>query len=100
MADGDTVLVATAVRYLSAGDETCFFEWLKRISCVADVRGEGLDLLISLRTPPRDDDLRELIALFFRYDVDMRQLARFATPAWATDPSAYWHKRVFATQPS
>jgi hypothetical protein len=96
MAGSDTQLVATAVSYLSDGDETSFFEWLRRIKCVADVRGEGRSLFIELSNPPTDDDLRELIGLFYRYDIDMRQLARFSERDWVRNPDAFWHQRVFA----
>lgn len=91
----DLTLVATSVHYLSDGDETSFFGWLRRLGCVASVRGDGHDLVIGLRSPPDDADLRELIALFFRYDVDMRQLARFGDRGWVRNPAAYWHRRVF-----
>ena len=96
MANNDMQLVATGVRYLSQGDETAFFEWLRGIKCVQDVRGEGRSLLIKLSNPPTDEDLRELIGLFYRYDIDMRQLAEFAEREWVRNPDAFWHQRLFA----
>jgi len=65
---------------------------------VGEVRGEGRDLSIGLRDRPGDDDLRELFALFFRYGVDMRQLAPFGEAQWARSPAAYWHERVFGAR--
>ena len=96
MADDDRQLVATGVRYLSQGDETSFFEWLGRIECVQNVRGEGRSLFIELGSPPTDEDLRELIGLFYRYDIDMPQLAGFADREWVRNPDAFWHQRLFA----
>jgi hypothetical protein len=94
-----TVLVARLVRYFSKLDEDMFFAWLERIACVSSFHGEGVDLLITLkRSNLLDDELRELIALFYRYSVDMTQLAQFETDAnrsWFRDPSSYWHERVF-----
>ena len=96
MANDHLVLVATSVRYFSQGDEEAFFCWLKRIRCVGEVHGVGRDLLIPLSAAPDDDDLRELIGLFYRYRVDMTQLAVFARSEWASNPKAFWHRRMFA----
>lgn len=46
--------------------------------------------------PPTDDDYRELIGLFYRYDIDMRQLAGFADHEWVRNPNNFWHERLFA----
>lgn len=89
-------LEASGVRFLSEGDERSFFEWLQQIKCVQSVRGEGRSVFITLSKLPADEELRELIGLFFRYDIDMRQLARFAEREWVSNPDAYWHRRVFA----
>lgn len=94
----ETRLVATGVLYHSRLDEDAFFGWLKRISCVSEFKGVGRDLWITLRRAPNDDDLRELIALFHRYKVDMRQLAAFETPensTWFRKPGTFWHRAVF-----
>lgn len=91
-------LVATSVRFYHENDERAFFAWLKRIACVERFEGDGRDLLITLSRVPRDDDLRELVAFFYRYKIDMRQLASFSagsTKAWFRDPKMYWHRRVF-----
>jgi hypothetical protein len=63
--------------FWSHRDEDSFFAWLKSISAVKDVTGSGRDLWISLkrdRVPERD--VRELGALFRRYKLDARPLAR------------------------
>jgi hypothetical protein len=94
----DGRLVAESVRYYSARDEQTFFAWINAISCVDHIDGKGTALTILLSRPPTDDELRELVALFHRYQVDMRQLAGFLTDAnqhWFRDQDAYWFRQVF-----
>ena len=92
----------TGVRFFHANDERAFFEWLSRIPCVESYAGnhdEGL--VVKLKRRPGNDDLRQLLALCHRYGVDMRQLAKFATPKnrdWFCDPGKYWHRAVFGKQ--
>jgi hypothetical protein len=98
MPDDALTLVASRVTYYSQEDETAFFEWLDRLECVEGYRGSAHDLFIRLKRPPTKADLQELLALFFRYGVDMRQLARFETKSnqrWLRDPAKYWHGLVF-----
>ena len=98
MFDQDLILIATSVTYYNRNDETAFFEWLARIPCFERCEGRGRDLFIQLSRLPTDDDLRELIAFFQRYEIDMRQLARFGAGtdrAWFREPKMSWHKRVF-----
>jgi hypothetical protein len=97
-----TTLIATEVLYFSRGDEDSFFAWLKRIGCVREVRGIGYELLIDVDEGSLSDgDLRELLALFHRYRVDMKQLRQLATDAnahWFRDDSEmYWHGAVFGS---
>jgi hypothetical protein len=93
------VLEATGVRYYSQIDEASFFAWLDKISCVDNYAGKAETLYVTVdRNKVSDICLRELIALFFRYGVDMKQLSRFssdANRAWFEHPKAYWHDRVF-----
>lgn len=46
-----------------------------------------------------DNDLRELLALFYRYKIDMKQLRVFLNEQnkeWFYGrPKGYWHYRVF-----
>ena len=89
------------LRFYHQDDERAFFEWLARIPCVENVRGEGRrGLVVCLRRKPGQHDLRQLLALFFRWGVDMRQLARLENDenrTWFTNPDAFWHEAVFGS---
>jgi hypothetical protein len=86
-------------RYFSPGDEKAFFDWLECIPCVEGVRGRLTDLHITLQRPPGDRQLRELIAVFRRYGMDMKALAVLKTnrnAVWfAENKNAYWHAQMF-----
>jgi hypothetical protein len=84
--------------FFSANDESAMFEWLHKIK-ILTVEGIGADLCFKLRRRPTDGQLRDLLALFFRYGLNMRPLAALRTPAnesWFADPAKYWFAAVFA----
>lgn len=87
------------MRYYSLSDELAFFAWLKSSPGVIEVRGEGRQLLIHLKSNRLSaSSLREFIALYKRYDGNLEELARFETPSntsWFRDPKSYWYKSVF-----
>lgn len=96
-------LTCTKVVYYSMNDEEVFFWWLEKIKCIERIDAIRYDLYLHLKkTPPTDEDLQDLIGLFYRYNVDMKQLARFLTPenkAWFyDDKKAFWHKKVFGSK--
>jgi hypothetical protein len=84
------------VRFYSAQDEDNFFSWLRKFALVKNVVGQGDNILIECESVNMPDDaLRELIALFFRYDVDTKQLDVFLTDenrSWFMDANAYWRR--------
>ena len=96
-------LIVKGPRYFARGDEDAFFNWLRTIKCIKDVGGEGSDLHVTLARPLGNADLRELLALFFRYRMDMKCLAVFRTSrnaGWfAENPKAFWHSKVFGRKP-
>lgn len=104
MSNTGTILIAKSVVYLSEHDESAFFEWLEKIKCVERITGSGDELYIKLKESPIDNmSLREILALFYRYDVDMKQLAQFLNnknKKWFYGPQAYWFERVFDTENS
>jgi hypothetical protein len=97
--DEQLILNAKRILYFSENDEAAFFEWLDKLSCVQRYEGE-LDVLhIHIdKTKVDEYELRELISLFRRYEVDLKQLRIFDRAefeSWFRDPCAYWHVPVF-----
>jgi hypothetical protein len=100
--EDELVLIAKRVWYYSQYDEAAFFEWLDKLSCVSGYQGE-LDVLNIYVDVSKVDEyaLRELLALFHRYAVDMKQLRTFDRDEfaeWFRDPRAHWHAAVFQDQ--
>lgn len=94
------ILICTSIIYYSRKDEDAFFEWIKKIDCIDDISGEGENLYLHIAADDiHDHDLRDLLALFYRYNVEMSQLVRFLTKtnkSWFYDnKTAFWHKKVF-----
>jgi len=88
------------VVYYYDRDEIAFFEWLSRMPCVESYEGCGRDLFIRLKRRPGKNDLWELLAFFHRYNIDMKQLARYENSrnrSWFCDPKMYWYKKVFGS---
>jgi hypothetical protein len=93
-------LIWTApMAYWSPRDETAFFNWLQSIPGVTDVRGQGRELFIRMKSKRLSQaNLLELLALYRRYDGCMPELAQFANDTnrhWFQHPDAWWYKSVF-----
>lgn len=97
------VLEATGVMYFSRFDEAAFFEWLDKLKCVSKYYGELHTLYIEVQVSAVDaTQLDELLGLFFRYHIDMKQLAIFDRKKfakWFRNRDAYWYDAVFGTTP-
>jgi hypothetical protein len=91
-------LDCSGITFGSQLDEEHMFSWASEISCV--VRWEQDTLIVrSLRIS--EANLRDLLALFWRYGIPMAQLAQFQNNknvGWFAAPKAYWHKKVFGGQ--
>lgn len=75
-------------------DEKHLFEWAVEIPGV--LRWEQDTLVV--RASLSQASLRDVIALFSRYQIPMAQLAQFRTKKnemWFAAPGMYWHGRVF-----
>lgn len=87
------------VVFYSPQDESAFFAWAQAIPAVEKVSGRGRSIILAVRSNRVPDaSLRELLALFRRYRVSMRQLAQFRHPrneGWFASPEAFWFKSVF-----
>lgn len=100
--DGDLLKIYhmdSGVVFYHQNDERAFFEWIERIPCFKSYEsGYGHGLTVCLSRRPKKDELRDIIALCYRYGVDMRQLGKFETKRnsiWFRDPSKYWYSRIF-----
>lgn len=96
----ENILTCTAVQFYCPKDEDAFFEWIKKIDCIDKFSGAGRELYLYICCDDiHDQDLRDLIGLFFRYKINMKQLARFLTDdnkKWFYENKiAFWHKKVF-----
>lgn len=95
-----SVLKCKSVWYYSPLDEDLFFEWIKKIPSIIKYEGKHDELLIYVQSEIiSDNDLRELLALFYRYKIDMNQLTIFLNDdnkGWFfNNKKAFWHRRVF-----
>ena len=93
------VLKCQNTMFYSQLDEAMFFDAMKRISAIRKIEGRGPVLFLSVPSRLSNKSLREIIGLFFRYDVDMRQLATFLTEKnqpWFHNPEKFWFKKVFS----
>ena len=95
-----TILICKGVRFYSRKDEDRFFEWINNIECIEKFDGVRDELYLYISSHDlHDNDLRDLIALFYRYKIDMKQLViflNFKNKEWFFEsPKGYWHRRVF-----
>jgi len=93
-------LVCKRVDFYSDFDEDAFFEWLKKISCISKIEGFGEELCINVdRNKFTEMDLREMLALFYRYDIDMKQLEIFLSdenkPWFFDNKGSFWYDKVW-----
>jgi hypothetical protein len=92
-------LEASGIRYFSPGDENAFFGWLDRLPFVEKYSGQGCTLYIRVNAVALDaEGLRELIALFRRYGIGLRQLAQFDRDEyvdWFRNKEAFWYSEIF-----
>jgi hypothetical protein len=67
------------IGYCSNIDEDQFFGWLDKIPSVKKYYGKGSCLYLEVPSDLNDTDLRELIAIFQRYNIDLKPLRQFLT---------------------
>jgi hypothetical protein len=92
-------LIAHRIKFLTSDDEDIFFSWLDKINIVSNVVGKGHNILIELHDRNiEDNDLINLIAIFMRYNVNMRQLSMLASnnnKHWFMCPKKLWYRAIF-----
>ncbi len=83
------------IRFGSQLDEKHLFTWASEIA--GFLRWEQ-DTLVMRSRRISEAALRDLLALFWRYQIPMKQLAQFENErntSWFCAPHMYWHRRVF-----
>lgn len=88
-------LDCSGVRFGCYLDEKYMYEWGAEIT--GFVRWDGNTLVFKSHRLS-EKSLRNLLALFWRYRIPMRQLAQFENAnnkIWFRSSKAYWHKKVF-----
>jgi hypothetical protein len=84
--------------FYSQEDEKRFFQGLSDIPAVKDYEGGGVNLIIRLDMRKLgSDDLRELIALLYRYRIPLAPLHLLAERprfSWLNNSKGYWHKSL------
>lgn len=91
-------LDCSGIGFGSQLDEKHLFAWALEIPCV--LRWEQ-DTLVLRSKRISEAALRDLLAMFDRYDIPMEQLAQFKNSrneTWFAAPNMYWHKKVFGKQ--
>lgn len=91
-------LICKDIFFYSNLDEAVFFEWIKKISSIQDCKGVADELHLDVKVAMSDDALRNLIALFARYAIEMNDLKQFVTDEnrqWFKNKQAYWYSNVF-----
>ena len=70
-----TKLICKRVIFYSQNDEASFFEWISKIKGIKKWEGARDEIHLYLpKSTTSNKCLRDLIALFYRYNIDRRQL--------------------------
>jgi len=89
---------ASRILYYSYLDEKHFFEWAEEVPCVVSME-RGYIHIESEEIC--EADLRDLIAVMYRYKMPMESLRVFCNSSnknWFKSLDAYWYKAVFGNK--
>jgi len=93
------IITIRSDEFYSDGDERRFFEGLRNISAVSSVKGIGVELFLDINTVKMSkNEMRELIALLWRYKVPLSPLSAFVKNKrfdWLHNKDAYWYAPMF-----
>ena len=92
------VLICKRVIFYSQGDEEAFFEFARRIKGVRKIDGVRDEIQIHVQARLSDKSLRDILGLFQRYKIEMRQLSQFETDKnreWFRDSRKFWFKKIY-----
>lgn len=92
-------LECRSVTFYSEEDELCFFKWIESTKCIERFEGIDISIFITLKRDkisPRNLD--DLLALFYRYKVNLSQLLPFVKQydrCWIIRKRRrYWYRRM------
>lgn len=93
-------LICKNTQFFSMIDENVFFEWIKKLDFIEKVKKVSNDFFIFLNKKTlREIDLYEILYLFKRYNIDMKQLRPFLnkrnSKIFFKSKDAYWFKPLF-----
>ena len=93
-------LICDSASFYSQGDEAIFFNWLNSLEFVQEIKGVSTEIQLFIsESEIQDEDLRDLIAIFTRYKIDLKQLAQFKTNTneywFYLNKQAFWHNHIF-----
>ena len=71
------ILECKRVKFYTRYDEDVFFEWLKKIKCIKNVVGMRDKILLTVDEQLSNSAVMDLIGLFRRYKINMKQLDIF-----------------------
>ena len=93
------LLTCKRVEFFSIHDEAALFEWIKKIRSIEEISADGDELYLHIKSKNISrNDLLELIGLFSRYKINMKQLAIFLNKKnenWFYSDTSYWYKNIF-----
>lgn len=98
------ILTCKSVSFFSLKDEDLFFYWANQIGCVENISASNDEIYLHIESKDsssiHDSSLRELTALFYRYNIQrMDQLQQFLNEknkSWFEDNrDAFWHTAIF-----
>jgi hypothetical protein len=93
-------IVGHKIKFFSPKDSEAFIEWIKKIKVITSYKVDGSVVTLDIKSKNIPDSaLRDIIALLYRYKIDMTQLQVFlkaSNKTWFHDKKImYWHKYVF-----
>ncbi|MDQ8196394.1 hypothetical protein QEH59_18340 [Coraliomargarita sp. SDUM461004] len=88
------------VSFYSENDELSFFEWIGKIPSIEKWEGVSDTIVLHVRSKKISNaGLRDILALFHRYKINMTELKQFMDEKnkdwFFENEKAYWHKNVF-----
>ena len=99
----DYVLTCRQVIYRSRFDKQIFFKWIERIDSIRRWEAFHDTRYLYVTVPIPDDDLKEIIGLFYRCNIEMKQLSVFLNEHynqdWFCNENMYWYSSVFTHAP-